>query len=92
MLNKEVVAEAHEIIDGIPEKAIRLSLWLTKRGQSLDCGTIACGAGWLSMHPKFMARGAGTYDEEIFSRLGYISDKALLLERLKRAYYEQEQG
>lgn len=132
--NKEMVARAHEILSGIPEKVINLEVYVQQRGKSLGCGTIACGAGWLGFHPEFRAlgfittedgdvedikvrepsnlsrlfvedyameyswsdpaynylfaaRGYGDYDEDI-EDFKNLSDKEVLLARLKRAYYE----
>lgn len=57
--NYELMREAFTIIGGIPEEAIKLEKVVTAKGESLDCGTIACAAGWLAMHPKFQALGLG---------------------------------
>ncbi|MFW6855295.1 hypothetical protein ACODYM_28810 [Burkholderia gladioli] len=54
--NFELLRDAFEIIDGIPSRALKLSNWRTK-GEMPECGTIACAAGWLAMHPKFNALG-----------------------------------
>lgn len=145
-LNKERIALAHQIIDGIPEEVIDLETYVKKKGRSIGCGTVACGAGWLAMHPAFnevgliihdevgliihasengtqypvflekngividdsetalryvfggepfkasgllfASRGYGILDEEIFEEFGVgISDKKLLLQRMKLTYY-----
>lgn len=54
--NYELLKQAYAIIDGIPEKAFDLELVIKKGGnkRELKCGTIACAAGWLSLHPTFM--------------------------------------
>lgn len=57
--NYELLKDAYAIIGGIPDEAFRLSLVVTRRGESLECGTIACAAGWLGMHPQFQALGLG---------------------------------
>lgn len=129
--NKENLVLAHQILDGIPESVIRLDAWCTRRGESKACGTIACGGGWLALHPKFNRkglvmdnryneptlrggctpayvalntifgaeaanhlfahRGGSPWDEELLERAKprKLSDKALLLARLKKAYYTQ---
>jgi len=53
----ELLREAYAIIGGIPKDAFNLRSVINLHGKSLDCGTIACAAGWLAMHPKFNALG-----------------------------------
>ncbi|MCY1299881.1 hypothetical protein D9M69_493940 [compost metagenome] len=53
--NFERLREAYAIIDGIPDKAFDLDDVITKSDGDLQCGTIACAAGWLMIHPKFAA-------------------------------------
>jgi hypothetical protein len=53
--NRELFIEAYEILDGIPDERFNLSEIANKK--ELDCGTLACGMGWLAMHPKFQALG-----------------------------------
>lgn len=55
--NYELLRQAYAILDGIPQEAIDLDHVIKQRGQSLKCGTIACGIGWLSLHPKFNSMG-----------------------------------
>jgi hypothetical protein len=53
MAKIELLKEAYAIIDGIPEQAFDLEKIITDGGTSVGCGTVACAAGWLSIHPKF---------------------------------------
>jgi len=55
--NFELLRNAYAIFDGIPEDRINLNSILTKRGASTSCGTIACGMGFLTLHPQFQALG-----------------------------------
>lgn len=129
MFYKERIALAYEILSGIPEDNILLSAYVTEGDGTPTCGTIACGAGWLAMHPAFHAmglrldasrhgllipilgegygakalssifgdtdtfyklfasRGRGTWDEKLLQEMGCISDKELLLARLRYAYH-----
>ena len=48
--------EAYAIIDGIPDDRFDLRHFANSDDPH-DCGTIACAAGWLAMHPKFNALG-----------------------------------
>ncbi|TSP14014.1 hypothetical protein [Cupriavidus campinensis] len=52
-INFERLREAYAIIDGIPQEAFDLDAVVTKSDGNLKCGTIACAAGWLMIHPKF---------------------------------------
>ncbi|CAG9229283.1 hypothetical protein [Burkholderia vietnamiensis] len=54
--NFELLKDAYEIIDGIPEENLNLNAWRT-RNRGATCGTIACAAGWLTLHPKFQTLG-----------------------------------
>lgn len=56
-IDKELVAKAHAIIDGIPEEHICLNAYVRDGELHYSCGTIACGAGFLGMHPDFNAMG-----------------------------------
>jgi hypothetical protein len=47
---------AYAIIDGIPETRIDLDTWRRDSGK-ITCGTIACAAGWLALHPDMQAMG-----------------------------------
>jgi hypothetical protein len=55
--NYELLKDAYAIIDGIPDKVFHLAAWVTRKGKALDCGTVACAGGWLSMHPQFNDMG-----------------------------------
>lgn len=55
--NYELLKDAYAIIDGIPESAFNLRRWRTAEGESLECGTICCAAGWLAQHPDMVAKG-----------------------------------
>jgi hypothetical protein len=54
--NWELLKDAYEIADGIPAENFNLNEW-RRRDEGASCGTIACAAGWLSLHPKFRALG-----------------------------------
>lgn len=52
----ELLKDAYAIIDGIPDQAFDLGEVLHMRiSKDMSCGTIACAAGWLSLHPTFAA-------------------------------------
>lgn len=51
-MNTELLREAYAIIDGIPAENINLFDITTKMSRDL-CGTVACAAGWLALHPEF---------------------------------------
>lgn len=58
-LHAERVSLAHQVLSGIPLDRMNLDRFYAKN-QSVDtplCGTIACGAGWLALHPDFQAMG-----------------------------------
>lgn len=57
MASLEEFAIAYSILDGIPEW--RLSLTDIANKPELDCGTLACGIGWLLLHPRYQERGFG---------------------------------
>ena len=54
--NYELLKQAYAIIDGIPDQAFNLHSIILKGGQKnqLECGTIACAVGWLSLHPTIL--------------------------------------
>lgn len=52
-MNFELLKDAAAIIDGIPVKAFNLEQICKSKGETLSCGTVACAAGWLSLHPTF---------------------------------------
>lgn len=66
-MNIELLREAYAIIDGIPDK--RINLGVIARGPKPNdpkhCGTIACAAGWLGMHPKFKELGMRTSNGDL---------------------------
>ena len=123
-MNVEKIKDAYAILAGIPAAKFVPSLssfyrradgeWLFREPRSireLPCGTLACGAGWLVLHPKFKRqdhssylvdelgaalgvsenafwdlfnpKGASSFDREGLL-IGAISDKALLLYRIRR--------
>jgi hypothetical protein len=56
--NLDLLAEVGAIIDGIPEEKFNLSVIVQQDERAtLTCGTVACVLGWLSLHPKFKAKG-----------------------------------
>lgn len=58
--NYELLKDAYAIIGGIPEDKIHLRAIVSKVGESAECGTVCCAAGWLGLHPKFQALGLTT--------------------------------
>jgi hypothetical protein len=60
--NFERLRDAFAILDGLPEEAIKLWTWREK-GRKPECGTIACAAGWLAMHPAMNALGLTTLNQ-----------------------------
>jgi hypothetical protein len=72
--NYELLKHAYAIIDGIPDHRFNLNKVATNdtdHGECnvpTDCGTIACGIGWLAMHPDFIDRGL-TVDKQGAPRL-----------------------
>lgn len=61
-INKELVADAYEVLSGIPEEFIYLNRFVSSGGfnrakKTPRCGTLACGLGWLAMHPAWRRRG-----------------------------------
>lgn len=58
-LYAERISLAHQVLSGIPISHFNLDRFYAP-GQSEDtplCGTIACGGGWLALHPDFQAMG-----------------------------------
>lgn len=58
-LHAERVSLAHQVLSGVPDDQVYLGSFYPE-GQSMSaplCGTIACGAGWLALHPEFQAMG-----------------------------------
>lgn len=60
MINESfpLLRRAYAVIDGIPADRFNLSSFANSLNVH-DCGTIACAAGWLGMHPEFQALGLG---------------------------------
>lgn len=60
--NKELEI-AYRILGGIPDEQVNLNSVISKPGRTVKgkpfCGTIACGLGWLCMHPRYIKRGFG---------------------------------
>lgn len=61
-MNRELLEEAYAIIDGVPEDRIDLGAWQSGEDRAsntaeITCGTIACAAGWLALHPGMNSRG-----------------------------------
>ena len=55
-----LLRDAYQIIDGIPESNFALKYWLDEdswKKAEPDCGTIACAAGWLALHPDMKKLG-----------------------------------
>lgn len=52
-----LLRDAYAIIDGIPKERFELSQWRQGGRSPNGCGTIACAAGWLAMHPEMQDRG-----------------------------------
>ncbi len=51
--NFELIKDAYQILGGIPARQFNLLTLIEKRTGKRECGTIACGMGWLSIHPRF---------------------------------------
>lgn len=62
-MKRELLIHAYEILDGIPESNLNLCEIAPRRTKEPDCGTIACGLGWLAMHPDFRALGLDLWSE-----------------------------
>jgi hypothetical protein len=48
-----LLRDAYAVIDGIPEAQFNLESIIRRRSGINECRTIACAAGWLSIHPTF---------------------------------------
>ena len=48
---------AREVLEAIPDQSINLDTWYTRMSGPERCGTIACGAGWLSLSSEFNELG-----------------------------------
>lgn len=66
-MNRELIETAYSIIDGIPEGRFDLSNWQSSArissADQINCGTIACAAGWLSLHPQMNEAGLRVMDD-----------------------------
>lgn len=56
-LHAERVSLAHQILSGIPDGQVHLNSFYAAGTEQNICGTIACGAGWLALHPSFQEFG-----------------------------------
>ena len=63
-----LLRDAYAIIDGIPRQRFNLDHWRRSGKSPQDCGTIACAAGWLAMHPMMRKKGlrSGGYGQPVF--------------------------
>lgn len=57
-----LLQDACAILEGVPDNLVSLSQWRLSEGASLSEGTVCCAAGWLTLHPQFVARGL-TFDK-----------------------------
>lgn len=62
--NFELIKDAYAIIDGIPETAIDLDRLVSRRGETLEHGTVCSPAGWLAQHPRFVELGLSLDDDD----------------------------
>lgn len=62
--NFELIKDAYAIIDGIPETAIDLDRLVSRRGETLEYGTVCSPAGWLAQHPRFVELGLSLADDD----------------------------
>ena len=62
--NFDLIKDAYAIIDGIPETAIDLDQLVSKRGETLEHGTVCSPAGWLAQHPRFSELGLALADDD----------------------------
>jgi len=67
--NFELIKDAYAIIDGIPETAIDLDKLVSRRGETLEHGTVCSPAGWLAQHPRFVELGLTLADDDIALQL-----------------------
>lgn len=76
IFNKKYIELAYQILDGIPEKQISLDYTYNEYVQEGDWDKIiACGAGWLALHPKFQKLGLYSISTEFV--VGLIQKKYL---------------
>lgn len=62
--NFDLIKDAYAIIDGIPETAIDLDRLVSRRGETLEHGTVCSPAGWLAQHPRFTELGLSLADDD----------------------------
>lgn len=55
MFNRKAFEEDYAILDGIPKE--RFDLDRISNSHVVTCGTLACGIGWLMLHPKYTTKG-----------------------------------
>lgn len=55
--NYELLKDAYAILGGIPEDQINMNMIVSRQSGKHNCGSIACGIGWLAMHPAFNEMG-----------------------------------
>lgn len=67
-VNVELLREAYAIFDGIPAERVNLSVIASGSTNPASCRTVACGMGWLGMHPTFNSLGLTFYDRTVRSR------------------------
>ena len=90
-LTEEQKRDAYAILQGVPANRMTPSLGSIFNKQKPDvhaCGTLACGAGWLSLHPSMkdkihsiseVAYGLLLYNVDLFDfRGGSCRDRDLL--------------
>lgn len=56
VFKRELIEKAYTILGGIPTENVELDAWVQNSVQP-SCGTLACGLGWLTMHPYFTRLG-----------------------------------
>lgn len=56
---RDLIEKAYTILGGIPQRQVMLDNWFSglNKKQTPTCGTIACGLGWLTLHPEFKELG-----------------------------------
>ncbi len=87
----ELLKDAYQVLGGIPARQFKLAKIISERGGRDECGTIACGMGWLAIHPRFRKlmkvrldpsstfvywRGMGNYKEAASNLFGVDWDVA----------------
>lgn len=101
--NLELLRDAYQIIDGIPDNQFDLQWFYSFYPGDLpaanDCGTIACAGGWLALHPQFNALGleAGREGPTLDGKYGYkalgeiFNIQEIAAERLFSPRYESRE-